>query len=86
LTSLGRNIWFLRVRNEKRPTKNEKKKNINHVYGWHTVCINSGKTAGQTIMHCHIHLIPRRENDVVDPIGGVCNLISGKGNYYNTMR
>ena len=71
---------------KKRPPKNEKKKNINHVYGWHTVCINSGKTAGQTIMHRHIHLIRWIENDVVDPIGGVCNVIPCKINYNNTTR
>lgn len=48
--------------------------------------INNGKIAGQTIMHCHIHLIPRRENDVVDPIGGVRNVIPGKGNYNKAMK
>ena len=35
------------------------------------VGINAGKIAGQSIMHCHIHLIPRREGDVEDPQGGV---------------
>ena len=33
--------------------------------------INSGIEAGQSIMHCHIHLIPRREGDVENPQGGV---------------
>ncbi|HIK97836.1 MAG TPA: HIT domain-containing protein [Gammaproteobacteria bacterium] len=33
--------------------------------------INSGEAAGQTIMHCHVHLIPRRKGDVKDPRGGV---------------
>jgi len=45
------------------------------------VGVNVGETAGQTIMHCHIHLIPRRRGDVADPIGGVRNTIPGKGNY-----
>lgn len=45
------------------------------------VGFNSGKDAGQTIMHCHIHIIPRRKNDVVEPRGGIRNVIPGKGNY-----
>ena len=32
---------------------------------------NAGKIAGQSIMHCHIHLIPRRMGDVDNPQGGV---------------
>ena len=36
---------------------------------------NSGKAAGQSIMHCHIHLIPRREGDVENPQGGVRSVI-----------
>jgi len=43
--------------------------------------INNGSDAGQTIFHCHIHLIPRRKNDVENPIGGVRNIIPGKGKY-----
>lgn len=45
------------------------------------VGFNSGKDAGQTIMHCHIHVIPRRKGDVVKPQGGIRNIIPGKGNY-----
>jgi diadenosine tetraphosphate (Ap4A) HIT family hydrolase len=43
--------------------------------------MNNGSVAGQTIMHTHIHLIPRRVGDVIDPIGGIRNVIPGKGNY-----
>jgi len=43
--------------------------------------MNSGAVAGQTIFHCHIHLIPRREGDVENPRGGVRHLIPGKGFY-----
>ena len=43
--------------------------------------INAGEIAGQTIFHCHIHLIPRREGDVENPRGGVRHLIPGKGIY-----
>jgi ATP adenylyltransferase len=43
--------------------------------------INSGQVAGQTVFHCHTHLIPRRENDVENPKGGVRHIINGKGYY-----
>ena len=42
---------------------------------------NAGKIAGQSIMHCHIHLIPRREGDVKDPQGGVRSVIPKKQHY-----
>ena len=42
---------------------------------------NSGKTAGQSINHCHIHLIPRRLGDVDNPQGGVRSVISSKQQY-----
>lgn len=43
--------------------------------------INNGEDAGQTIFHCHIHLIPRRQGDVESPRGGVRHMIPGKGDY-----
>ena len=42
---------------------------------------NAGKTAGQSILHCHIHLIPRREGDVENPQGGVRSVIASKQHY-----
>ena len=39
--------------------------------------INDGNTAGQIVMHCHIHLIPRRKGDMDDPRGGVRGVIPG---------
>lgn len=42
---------------------------------------NSGKVAGQSVMHCHIHLIPRREGDVENPQGGVRSVIPLKQHY-----
>ena len=42
---------------------------------------NSGKTAGQSIMHCHIHLIPRRKGDIENPRGGVRGVIPSKQKY-----
>ena len=43
--------------------------------------INIGKDAGQTIMHCHTHLIPRRHSDVTEPRGGVRGVIPDKQKY-----
>ena len=43
--------------------------------------MNAGESAGQTIFHCHIHLIPRRTGDVDNPRGGVRHTIPGKGDY-----
>ncbi len=37
--------------------------------------VNDGIDAGQTILHCHIHLIPRRKGDVPDPRGGIRRII-----------
>ena len=45
------------------------------------VGVNIGKDAGQSIMHCHIHLIPRRNGDVEDPRGGVRGVIPEKQKY-----
>jgi diadenosine tetraphosphate (Ap4A) HIT family hydrolase len=33
--------------------------------------VNAGKAAGQTILHCHLHVIPRYAGDVDEPRGGV---------------
>jgi diadenosine tetraphosphate (Ap4A) HIT family hydrolase/5-methylcytosine-specific restriction endonuclease McrA len=45
------------------------------------VGVNVGEDAGQTVFHCHIHVIPRRRGDVEDPVGGVRNLMPGRGRY-----
>ncbi len=45
------------------------------------VGINIGEVAGQSIFHCHIHLIPRREGDTPNPRGGVRHVIAHKGCY-----
>ncbi len=43
--------------------------------------INNGQSAGQTIFHCHIHLIPRRDGDAANPRGGVRGVIPSKMNF-----
>ena len=45
------------------------------------VGVNSGEDAGQTIFHCHVHLIPRRKGDVENPRGGVRGVIPEKQQY-----
>jgi diadenosine tetraphosphate (Ap4A) HIT family hydrolase/5-methylcytosine-specific restriction endonuclease McrA len=45
------------------------------------VGINIGEDAGQTIFHCHIHLIPRRNGDISNPEGGIRNIIPNKGKW-----
>lgn len=47
----------------------------------YNVGININESAGQTIPHVHIHLIPRYKGDIENPIGGIRNVIPGKGNY-----
>ena len=42
---------------------------------------NVGESAGQTVMHCHTHLIPRRAGDVGSPAGGIRGVIADKQRY-----
>ncbi|MGA6927278.1 MAG: HIT family protein [Desulfosarcina sp.] len=45
---------------------------------------NVGKSAGQTIFHAHLHLIPRRDDDTENPTGGVRGVIDGKRCYHSS--
>ena len=47
----------------------------------YNVGFNTGTAAGQTVMHLHVHVIPRFRGDMDDPRGGVRHVIPSKGNY-----
>jgi len=47
--------------------------------GGYNVGMNCGEIAGQSVWHCHIHLIPRRQGDSPHPKGGVRQVIPWKG-------
>ena len=43
--------------------------------------MNWGTAAGQTVMYPHVHCIPRRSGDSIDPTGGIRGVIAGQANY-----
>lgn len=45
--------------------------------------INDGKSAGRTIDHLHIHVIPRYLNDQKDPRGGIRLIFPEKAKYWD---
>lgn len=59
------------------------KKYLNQRYApqGYNIGFNCGVVAGQTILHCHCHLIPRYQGDVADPKGGVRGVIPAKQKY-----
>jgi len=44
--------------------------------------LNDGVAAGQTVMHVHVHVIPRYKDDVPDPRGGIRWVIPEKARYW----
>ena len=48
----------------------------------YNIGINDGAAAGQTVLHLHVHLIPRYDGDRPDPRGGVRWVIPGKAKYW----
>ena len=47
----------------------------------YNIGMNLGESAGQTVMHLHVHLIPRYVGDVANPRGGVRGVIPERKNY-----
>jgi diadenosine tetraphosphate (Ap4A) HIT family hydrolase len=47
----------------------------------YNIGMNIGEAAGQTIKHCHCHIIPRYKGDVDRPRGGVRGVVSGRRGY-----
>ena len=47
----------------------------------YNIGFNVGPVAGQTVMHCHCHVIPRYVGDVEEPRGGVRGVVPGKRGY-----
>lgn len=52
----------------------------------YNIGINDGSVAGQTVNHLHIHLIPRYQEDVIDPRGGVRWVIPDKADYWSIKK
>ncbi|HPH35083.1 MAG TPA: HIT family protein [Methanoregulaceae archaeon] len=44
----------------------------------YNIGVNIGEAAGQTVMHLHVHVIPRYTGDVSDPRGGIRGVIAGR--------
>ena len=61
----------------------EAKKIIDEKYApdGYNIGMNLGEYAGQSIMHLHVHLIPRYKGDVESPRGGIRGVIANKQTY-----
>ena len=84
--------WFLMTERERREAddlirvlKNRLSESDKTVTGFN-VGMNCGASAGQTIFHAHIHLIPRRDGDTPNPTGGVRGVIPDRMCYVWMVR
>jgi diadenosine tetraphosphate (Ap4A) HIT family hydrolase/5-methylcytosine-specific restriction endonuclease McrA len=79
--------WFSITEKERRDAdalirilKNKIAKSDSTITGFN-IGVNCGESAGQTIFHAHIHLIPRRDGDTPEPRGGVRGVIPDRMSY-----
>ena len=49
----------------------------------YNIGVNDGVAAGQTVMHLHIHIVPRYRGDKADPRGGIRGIFPEKAAYWN---
>jgi ATP adenylyltransferase len=75
------NIDELDYLNKELKKQKEKLVELDNKITGFNIGVNVGKDSGQSILHCHIHLIPRRKGDVKDPRGGVRGVIPSKQKY-----
>ena len=54
--------------------------NLHHPDGYN-IGFNAGVDAGQSVMHCHMHVIPRYHGDTINPRGGIRKVVKIKDNY-----
>ena len=57
-----------------------------HAPDGYNIGINNGRAAGQTVMHVHMHLIPRYANDTSDPRGGVRWIFPDRAAYWKEKK
>ena len=62
-------------------TQNTELKILDDTITGFNISMNIGEDAGQTIFHCHVHIIPRRKGDILNPRGGIRGVIPDKQNY-----
>lgn len=49
----------------------KKKLDVEYKPDGYNIGVNIGEAAGQTVMHLHVHLIPRYIGDIENPRGGI---------------
>jgi diadenosine tetraphosphate (Ap4A) HIT family hydrolase len=77
-TSEEERLAMMRLLDEAKAVLDQK-----HKPDGYNIGINGGEAAGQTVMHLHIHLIPRYKGDKADPRGGVRWVLPEKAAYWS---